>query len=516
MIMVGLALGCADSGPISEKDNRVLRQQIVEHLELDSWRECIQPEFHILSNAPRSEVLRAARRLGRFIDAAKQISNITRFEPALPMQILLFRARGQFHMFPVRDAAGYAIPGPRGIVLASELESRDTAMGVLYHEYTHYLFNNGTTHYYPLWYSEGVAEMFRTIVVRDDVATVGALPEDRRGSLMQPEPTPLNLLLDATNYSQLEDVHRFYADSWLLVHYLHASRGAEMPGQLTQYLEALARAVPPIDAWQDAFGMTLDELEVALEKHRLRMLAPITGFMDVVVPHVGREIRIRPLSAQGMAVTLGEHALRVGQIRSAGLLLREAALLDPGDPLPGLGLAAVAMREKRWPTAEALALEAVRALPGESLAHERLGDVYYTQMKSLLESGQEDGSHAGGGEAAIDRLRQRARAAYERSTAVGPDIWSTWYSLGLTYIEAGEEVATGMDALVRALDLAPHEPGPRLALARMHLRRGDGEQARQLLKVVLQLAHADSHREDAEELLGEIDGAAGSGTEASP
>ena len=153
--------------------------------------------------------------------------------------------------------AGYYIPEARGLMFVGtqnaathrELQPEQ----ILFHEYVHHFMFQYFPATYPVWYSEGYAELWGTIQFLDDnVVEIGAYQEGRFRSFFQGRWVPLSRLLTARTYAEIPDIDLIYAQGWLLNRYMFENN--ERRAQLQQYLRAINAGTAFDEAARQAFG----------------------------------------------------------------------------------------------------------------------------------------------------------------------------------------------------------------------------------------------------------------------
>ncbi len=108
--------------------------------------------------------------------------------------------------------------------------------------------------------------------------------------------------------------------------------------------------------------------------------------------------------------------------------------------------------------------------------------------------------------AARAELAETARgycASASQLAAALPEAYATY---GATYLVPGEDPEKATQALDYAHQLLPASQEIVLLLARMHARLGHGTKARELVVSVLSRSHSHAIQEQAEQVLGVIDG----------
>lgn len=154
--------------------------------------------------------------------------------------------------------AAYSIFSP-----SSGLGAQDT----LFHEYAHHFMYQYFNNAYPAWYIEGFAEVAATTQLGSERIMIGAANQGRMRSLQGEIWMPMERLL-TTSTSQIRDgrdMSMFYAQSWLFAHYLLLTPGAE--AQFRAYVRAQRSGRPPLEAFQEGFGVTPAEMQSTLRQY---------------------------------------------------------------------------------------------------------------------------------------------------------------------------------------------------------------------------------------------------------
>ena len=177
---------------------------------------------------------------------------------------------------------GLFITGMGGPYITLNLRATDGNYRSAYHEFTHFLLR-GSFVGVPIWFNEGLAEYYSTFDVASDGrrAVIGK-PIAEHVLLLRDRRLPLSQLLSITaaspEYTQdTTERHLLYAQSWALVHHaLHAK--PQRRDAIVTLAFKLARGEKPEQAVQDAYGMTLPELERELQDYMRREVYSATGF----------------------------------------------------------------------------------------------------------------------------------------------------------------------------------------------------------------------------------------------
>ncbi|RIV87547.1 hypothetical protein [Aurantiacibacter zhengii] len=152
----------------------------------------------------------------------------------------------------------------------SAREAMDTDMmldpkATLFHEYVHYFMFQHRDAPYPLWYSEGFAELFSNLEFNEDNFVIGEVPPWRSASLAT-IPIDLEKTFDPPRSENgREAIGRRYAHGWLIASHLNLN--AERRGQMGEYMVAIGEGADPMEAAERAFG-DLEVLRQELEDFR--------------------------------------------------------------------------------------------------------------------------------------------------------------------------------------------------------------------------------------------------------
>ena len=200
-----------------------------------------------------------ARRLEELLFALQETGWESTGDLPLKMNVIMFADQRDFVRFAGDDVAGFAVSEALfepWMVLPAPRFGDD--YGVVAHELTHVMSYQSIMNM-PSWLSEGLATYFESAHFHVDGSfQVGAVPKRHQRWLQYGWDLPSDLLSGRARETDL----RFYASSWLFVHFLmtqHADAFVAFQDQLARGLDARA-------AWQRAFptlsGDALDEAVV--------------------------------------------------------------------------------------------------------------------------------------------------------------------------------------------------------------------------------------------------------------
>lgn len=397
-----------------------------------NWIEVRTPNFVIYSTVREKNAVKLAAELESFRQVVFALTNITGDVSPIPTEIFLLRNKSEIRhwVHGPRGLAGLFFPGIRkNVILSTGFVGAGEE--VLKHEYVHFVVGNFSRGRYPAWFSEGFAEFLGSAYFKRGSLYLGDVPKARVSSLELLPWLPGEKLVDRSQVAALREkqLFNFYAQSWLLVHYLQNGReGRNFRSDMKRYLAALSAGTPDVEAFETSFEFEIDSLKRTLRSYGQRGLrgykikgdifqidySPKTrslskgeaatilgramlGFGDFSVPHevkglVAYGIEHAPSSAQAWANN-SKWLMRAGQYTQAASHLGKAIQIAPENPYLWIDkadlLLAQARQEdidpaqsKRWLS------EAKRACLKAWKIDDSIPEVYGTYGVVLLEEGE--------------------------------------------------------------------------------------------------------------------------------
>ncbi|MEL1249867.1 hypothetical protein [Aurantiacibacter gilvus] len=368
------------------------------------------------------------------------------------------RANGSVAFVPVRQNRRRG----RSVREALDEDLQLDPRGILFHEYVHYFMFQHADAPYPLWYSEGFAELFATLEFEDDYFVIGEMPTARSFSLAT-LPIDLERTFDPPARRTREDTGYTYAHGWLIASHLNLN--PERRGQMTEYMVAIGQGASPMEAARRAFG-DLDVLRDELEEFRQ-----------------GRARLLRVPYAVDADPAVEIHRLADDEAARMNLMIRSNRGVDEDEAQRLVSEARSLVAE--YPQSEAVLLAATEAefdarnyAEAESLASRVLeidpesteAAIYFADV--ALRRTYEDPSQ-------IIEARRRFAAANRMEN----DHAYPLYGYYLTYLfdpeyEGDEVPVTAKQALEASFAYAPFDSTVRQALVHMLLTEGRPDEAR--------------------------------------
>ncbi len=453
----------------------------------EKWITLQADEFRFVSNVSPRATLGVARDLLRMRAAIGQVTRMN-VRSHTRTAVFIFSSRRGFEPYceavmgrKTEGISGVYVSGDGGNAILLRTDVRTGIARTVYHELTHYVLRN-TAPRAPLWAAEGLAEYFSTFSTTDEQAALGhPIAEHVRFLLNQPL-LPMEEVLGMTVDAPLLDDQRrrnaFYAQSWLLVHYLRS--GERQRAQLGEFLRLSNGEASPGEAFAAAFATSPEKLADELRHYLRRNTFTVTHhpLREMITPALDEPV---PMSRDALLYELG-HLL---------------AWQDPPNPAAERFLAEALAVNGAHAGAHA-ALGRLHRLAGRlaeseasfALAAKHGGDDAELQLQYGLSILQ---PYADTSTVVPDDVLAKARAAFERSTRLDPAFARAWAELGITYFLADDDPAAGIAALEKSLQLAPADGHAAFHLAALYRDAGRLQDAARLIETVL--AHSGTREQ---------------------
>ncbi len=415
------------------------------------------------ANAPRLDVF--------LVD---QLADATPWRKLAPNIAGYYRAdRGRISVVAVDKNGGN---GP-----ADDGNTELSGQQILLHEYGHHFLLGTAGIAYPAWYVEGFAEYFSTAQFQRDSIEIGRISPNRGIWLAGANWLPMEKLLARTPaFDRSSESAMFYAQSWLLTHYLFRAPG--MREKLVAYLTATASGADSVEAFK-----THIDPDLAGFQQKLRRYLDSTSFSRMPRARgTPADIRVSELPPSADALLMRLVSLEHGIAESR----TEAALDD------------IKARVTAAPAGDALAARTM------ALAELQRGNRVEARamIDKLLQDAPED----------PDLLRWRAQAAgagpegfaearryLTRAFAAAPNDWRTLHAYARLFQPTRRPLPThALDVLLRAHELAPQVTEVVLDTAVALVQAGRMSEAATVLEPLAWSPHGGQAAELAERLLG--------------
>jgi Flp pilus assembly protein TadD len=464
------------------------------------WFEARTAHFHLYSCGPTQEVARLAARLEQFRDAYSILAG-AQAVASPPITVLAFPDHAALRPFlPLYDGKpanlrAFFNRGSDENLIALSLSGPDAgSLPAIFHEYTHVLLRHNEP-YWPMWLVEGMAEIYATFAVHGGHRTSIGSAQQHHVRLLEQRPLmPLHQLFavgrNSPEYNEREHQGVFYAESWLLTHYLMMGNNPAIKANFSRLTPLLRLGQSPEQAFTNALQTSLPAMEAQLRHYLERgKFEPIELAVssDLDAPH---SFVTRRLTTAEVCYLLGDELLRIGRAEAAESFFEQAQGLAPKSPLPYEGLGQLAAQRGERDEALRLIEQALKLGPVSYLTH------YTYARERFLQAAGGPMMHT------LDKAAAaQIRAELQKSLSLMPDFGPSHYLLGFFELVQDGDL-TGAEKQIRlAVQLVPENESYLLILAQIQMARNDPAAARRTLEP-LRLPYVPSKvRADAEELL---------------
>ncbi len=466
----------------------------------DTWVSVRTKNFLMLGNASEKEIRRVALKLEQFREAFTNLFPNIRFNTPVPTTVIVFKSDSSFAPFkPNPNVAGYFQSGQdvNYITLTTEVRGQQDPFSVIFHEYTHLLINN-TFPRAPVWFNEGLAEYYSTFSITDDQKVVMGIPKvSHVFRLRESQMLPLKTLFEvdhrSPHYNERDKQSIFYAQSWVLMHYLIIGKKVGQVEQLGKFLMLMDAKTPMDQAFRQAFGVPFETMEKDLRNYvNGNKYYSLTGHFEKKL-EIDTTAEAIPLTDAEVQAYLGDLLLHSHR-KDAYTYLEKALKLDPNLAMANTSLGMAYFREGKVSEAHASLERAVAANSQNYLAH-----YYYAYI--LSHSGPGDGPTVAGYPADV---AAKIREHLEKAIALRPDYPESYSLLAFISLVTGKGIDESLVSLKKISASLPGRHDLTLMLAQLYLEKGERKLAREMLEQVVKLSGDEQVRQDAAGLLSEI------------
>lgn len=372
------------------------------------------------------------------------------------------------------QTAGFYIASPGGIVaLAMEPDLEGDWSGgrdTLLHEYAHHFMMLGGSSAVPGWYREGFAEYAMTASFRPDRIEYGGANPGRYWQLTNSGWEPLEKVLRGARDM---DTGKFYAQSWLLTHYLNRAEG--MQAKRNAYLKKVAAGGDPVETFKTEIDPDLDKFQSGLRRYinstsatlsRLKRAPPAPASVTITALPKSADAALLPLVAIQLPQKAEDDARSLARIR-------EAAARAPADD--GWAKRALAIGEA------VSGDRAVAAQMLDALIMENGQDADLLRWRASLYRADRPGASA----ADVDA----ARKLLVRAWKAAPNDWQVLWAYANTFRSGNKLNDSVLDVLWKASELAPQVDALAMKTGVEMARAGHYDHAEALIAPVVNDPH---------------------------
>ena len=271
--------------------------------EQSPWREIRSAHYTVITDAGEKRGIEIALRFEQMRAVFAALLMKERLNEPFPLTILAFKNdKTYYQSAPLRqgqpiDVPGFFVPGEDQNFIVLNLLAEEPWRAVA-HDFAHLLLNcnypatrDGSS---PAWFDEGLAEYFSSIHLDDKKYGIGGdpeLPQNQReagypqksltellaGEVWLALPDLLTTKHDTSIYSEGTHHTLFYAQSWMVMHYLIHEKKLQLTGTYFDLVEN--QHVPVEDAILKAYGVTSAQFDQGVKEY-FHSLTPLFSALD--------------------------------------------------------------------------------------------------------------------------------------------------------------------------------------------------------------------------------------------
>ena len=232
----------------------------------DVWVEVRSPNFTVISNAGEKEARKVADQFEQFREMFHNIFPKLRVDLGKPLIIFALKNEDSLRALVPAYWEEKGRAHPSGLYIAGEdrhyvaLQTdvqTENPYQVVYHEYTHAIINLNFRGL-PVWLNEGLAEYFGNSTIHDKYVEIGKVPSVHLRTLQEGRLIPIETLFEADEqsplYNEQNHASMFYAESWVIVHYLMLDPEAHKRQLLNTFMADWDESGDQLEAAEKTFG----------------------------------------------------------------------------------------------------------------------------------------------------------------------------------------------------------------------------------------------------------------------
>jgi Flp pilus assembly protein TadD len=234
----------------------------------EQWLKLQSTHFELYTTAGEKKGREAVLYFEQVRDFFQRTRGESKSLPGAPVRIIAFRSDKEFEPYRFNTAAtAFYLEGyDRDYIVMRSISPEYYPVAV--HEFTHLLVKH-TGAELPVWFNEGLAELYSTLKPTGKKVMVGEVIPGRFYYLQQHKWLSLETLTSADHnspyYNERDRAGIFYSESWALVHMLNLS--SEYRPQFSKFLGLLGSGVNASSAFWQAYAKTISQVQKDLEAY---------------------------------------------------------------------------------------------------------------------------------------------------------------------------------------------------------------------------------------------------------
>lgn len=447
----------------------------------EGWLEIHSAHFSVLSDAGERRGREVALRLEQMRAVFGQLIMRDKLKMPVPVQVLALKNDNDYAgICPLEGsrpttASGFFLHGEDRNLIILNLSANEPWLAVA-HLFAHMLLDGN----YPptqAWFDEGLAEYFASIRLDNKTVDIGGDPPTSPTELLSslawlPINDLLTMRLNTPDYQEGTHHTLFYAQSWIVMHYLLSRK---MVPQIGAYFDLVQNQKMPVaQALQQAFGMTSEQFDKAVKDYFQSFSAsPSSPEKAPQVSHAPAPFGpddvamvVKKISDDDAHASMADVMTRQPDHRDQGLKDLQSLAEEPTDnELAHRALAYAYIEDKDFRQAGDELDQATDDDPGDPWLH------YYFALLKFRKA-----QATGQSTESLANVQQGLKTVIDWS----PEFAEAYHMLGLAELEGGGTHAA-TDTMRTAIQLSPRSESYVLDLANIYVAGKNWDKAQAIL-----------------------------------
>jgi tetratricopeptide (TPR) repeat protein len=454
----------------------------------DQWKIVRTKEFQIVGNASEKDLQGIFYSIDQLETVFSKIFDRVKTQDIVSTNLIVFKNDKDFKPFkPIENGqlkdwvAGYFQPGEDvNYIALSAKENKENTNSTIFHEYTHSLVNNyfGQENV-PPWINEGLAEYFEYLEIKKKGKIILGSPRfshapfDKTFQIM-PLVKFLKIDYKSLRNKNEKEIESFYAQSWLLIHYILNGNNDNRTEKLKSFLNAVIKGDSPEIAYKQITGGDLKDLEKELENYlliqnfptkTLSLKKPLRSLVNPV---------IEPISEAEVYAFQGELLFNTNRLDEAEIYLKRALWLDPKLSQTNTSLGLIKMKEGNFPQAKKYLETALENDP----------ENYLINYKYAYILSREDADNFGYIRRFDEETFENMRKSLQKSISLNPRYPEALYLLAFINLVQDSDYEESIKFLEKALEISPENQWYWMRLSEFYYRKENLEKAEEIARRV--------------------------------
>jgi len=462
------------------------------------WLRAETEGFIVYSAAPDRSTRALATELEVFDALLRRMTDAPAERSPTKLEVFLYSESEFRETFPrARDsiAGFYTARVDQIAAFAIYRDGGFSGQDILFHEYAHHFMFQHFANAYPAWYVEGFAEFMSTAQLGTERIVLGRSNEGRFYALRNESWMSIERMITVSPHElDSREATLFYAQSWLMTHYLVLT-----PGKMAQfqaYVRALRLGEEPVAAFQTGFGVTPAAFLSELRRYYRSSPNALALNRPAQVDLSGSRITRLPASADALLPLYARIRLGVDEADESAVLTRVRTLTEGRtDRFSALTRGYAEARFGETAQARAVLAPLLASDPDDVEA------LHLTGLSYLNEADEADGEQQS---ALRGQARRHFGRAYQRNANHVPSLYRYAQSFQGTMMDDAA-MENYLNVLMLANQLAPQIDEISINASYALMARGRYAEAIPMLRAVAFDPHGGSSAETARDMLAEAE-----------